>query len=747
MAKSSKKATRKFEKNHLKDTIEQRKQFKKFKGTNKNKAAAKSRRSEEQGYEKPGSKDTAKLKNGVNAAEAADLDDDFFQGDAELPTPLKKIDSKKRKRAAAGEGEAVSVEVDPTQDSAEEGSDVDAGDDLEMHKGDLDALAKKDPEFYKYLKENDAELLDFSEGGDLSEVDELSASDTERPAKKQKRKEKDKADVDSPKVTSALIQKWKTALSEEHSVGAMRQVVLAFRAAAHINEDEQEYKYTIPNPDVYHQLVSTALRDVPKALQYHLPTKEAAGGKMRVPTDSKKFKSLTPLIKSYSSSVHHLLTTLSDAPTLNLTLTSFEPLVPYLLQFRKFLKLVIRTIANVWSTSSYTETVRINAFLVLRRLMTLSDPGVRNQILKSVYEGLVKGSRNTTAHTLSSVNLMKNSAAELWGLDSKVGYTTGFTFIRQLAIHLRSTINQPTKDSYKQIYNWQYVHSLDFWSRVLSAQCDPLAEAQSGKQSPLRPLIYPVVQITLGAMRLIPTAQYFPLRFQLMRSLLRISSSTGTYIPLAAALLEVLNSAEMKKPPKQSTLRPLDFNVIIRTPTQYLRTRVYQDGVGEQVCELLGEYFVLWAKSIAFPEMALPITVMLKRWLKGVASKTNGNRNAKVSQMVGLVVQKLESNGRWIEERRSRVTFSPKDREEVEGFLKETGWEKTPFGGFVQGQRRLREEKKRVLDQGRKEEERQKKEERGGSEDEEHVPTGGGVVDVEDSDDEVSSEDGGDVDE
>jgi hypothetical protein len=35
-----------------------------------------------------------------------------------------------------------------------------------------------------------------------------------------------------------------------------------------------------------------------------------------------------------------------------------------------------------------------------------------------------------------------------------------------------------------------------------------------------------------------------------------------------------------------------------------LRSRTYQDGVGEQVAELLSEFFVLWSKHIAFPELS-----------------------------------------------------------------------------------------------------------------------------------------------
>jgi nucleolar complex protein 2 len=195
----------------------------------------------------------------------------------------------------------------------------------------------------------------------------------------------------------------------------------------------------------------------------------------------------------------------------------------------------------------------------------------------------------------------------------------------------------------------------------------------------------------------------------MMRSLLRISRATGTYIPLASALLEVLNSAEMKKPPKPSTLKSLDFASNYKAQKSYLRTRVYQDGVGEQVAELLSEFFVLWSTSIAFPELALPVIVMLKRWLKEVNNKGSGNKNNKINSAILLVIQKLEANGKWIEERRAKVDFAPNDRAGVEGFLKGFEWEKTPLGAFVVGQRKQREEKARLMEEGRREEDRKRK--------------------------------------
>lgn len=765
MPSRTKKSTKKFEKNHLKDTIEKRKESAKIKQRQQIKAKKQARNAADKTKASDNEDEpTAPQVKANGVAAMNDLSkmsvDEFFQGSFDLPEQKTSRWASKEKSVQQNIGKRKRVldedesEASGQGESSPASSDDDQEDGLEAHKDDLDALAEKDPEFYKYLQENDVELLGFNEDADLAEVDEL--SEEEAPKKKRKKtkgeKETTQGDLDvddGSKVSMAMVGKWKAALSEQHSLRAMRQVVLAFRAAAHINsEDDKEHKYSISSPEVYHELLITALEHVPKVLSHHLPAKESTSGKVRIAKDSKKYRTLTPLLKTYSASIHHLMESLSDIPTIKLTLSSLVPLLPYILSFKKVLKDLIKTTVNIWSDTSSDEATRITAFLLIRRLAVISDASLREAVLKTTCQGLVKGSRITNVHTLPGINLMKNSAAELWGLDPNIGYTTGFTYIRKLAVHLRTSITHPTKDSYKTIYNWQYTHSLDFWSRVLSTHCSPLANPtlKTPSASPLHPLIYPVVQITLGALRLIPTPTYFPLRFHLTRALLRLSRTTNTYIPLAPPLLEVLSSPDLSKPPKPSTLPPLDFSIALRAPKTYLRTRVYQDGLGQQIQELLAEFFECWAKHIAFPELIIPPSVALKRWLKSASSipsrgnknanskadrEGKGNKNAKLNSSITLLVEKLSANAQYIEGRRRQVSFGPSDREGVEGFLRDTPVEETPLGAFVQSRRKQKEEKERILEEGRREEEARKQREGRGKENGMDEVDGDGDVDVE----------------
>jgi nucleolar complex protein 2 len=730
------KATKKFEKRHLKDTLERRKGQKKTKQQQQLKARKKARRAEEEGKDASGNADEGSSSGDKKSVQDAFKDmsvDEFFAGGFEVPDLPKKKGSK-RKRGSDEESEQSDQSsgdepMVPDHDDASD-SESDIGD----FKEQLDALAKKDPEFHKMLKKDEPEVFDDLDNLELSD-------DEEEPRRKKQRKDADSdSGAEDNELDMATVKKWRKGLVEQHSLRAAKETVIAFRSAAQVSNSEAEdkdFKYSVSDPQVYHELLTTALKEIPKVFEHHLPVQESKNGKVHVPTDSKKFKTLGPILRSQISGVLHLLDHLSDPATLRLTLSSILPILPYLLSFKKLVRDVTKAVTAIWSAFSNTEATRIAAFLVMRRLVVIGDAGIRENVLKATYQSLVKGSRNTTVHTMPGVNLMKNSAAELWGLaggEGGVAYTTSFTFIRSLAMHLRSSITNNSNESYKTVYNWQYVHSLDFWGRVLALHC---ADASS----PLQPLIYPFTQVTLGALRLIPTATYFPLRFQLIRSLLRVSLATGTYIPLAAPLFEVLNSAEMRKAPKPSTLKPLDFNVSIRAPKSYLRTRTYQDGVGEQVQELLSEFFVMWAKNIAFPELALPVTVMLRRWLKEVNQRgkvKGGNKNTKINGMIQLLVQKIEANSRWVEEKRSKVEFAPNNRKGVDSFLKDVSWEKTPIGAYVVGQRKTRDEKAKIIEESRKEEERRRQKDK--------ETKGVGEEDEMESDDEEESDAGDDDD-
>jgi nucleolar complex protein 2 len=260
------KATKKFEKNRLHDVLKKRKDVSKIKQRKQMTAKRKERNARDNAPADGVEGVTKKPKtNGTNDDAFGEMSmDQFFQGGFQIPEMKKKPKSKtgKRKRTPVEENGTEDSDVDMEEATAaaeESASESESGDDTQTHKEQLAALADKDPEFFKYLKENDAELLDFAEDADLAEIDALSASEDEAVPRKKQKSKASKDDVDeeetASEVSKKLINKWKLSMEENHSLRAMREVVLAFRAAAHLSDDAgKTYKYNLTDPDGTHIL-------------------------------------------------------------------------------------------------------------------------------------------------------------------------------------------------------------------------------------------------------------------------------------------------------------------------------------------------------------------------------------------------------------------------------------------------------------------------------------------------------------
>ncbi|KAF8622635.1 hypothetical protein AX15_006884 [Amanita polypyramis BW_CC] len=572
-------------------------------------------------------------------------------------------------------------------------------DDLEdegkAHMLELTQLAEKDPEFYKYLQENDRELLEFKDDADNMSVDE------DREAPEDKEEDEDKENK-LPTLTMAVLKKWQKALLEHRSLRALRRMLIAFRSAAHVNEEDQVLAWNIDNSAVYNKLVTTTLRYTPVVLAHHVPYKKLPNGRFKPPTQTPKFRTLQKLIQSYFQNVIHIISQLTDYELLRLAVSESAKLIPYIMSSRKAIKHYLKKCLELWSTSE--DNVRLAAIVTIRMLASSSDESILDSVLRGTYLTIIRSSKSTTPHTLPSINLMKNSASDVFCIDHSTAYQHAFGFIRQLAIHLRNSMKIRTKESYKEVYNWQFVHAVDFWSIVLAKACQVQLLTEVGdKESELKPLMYPLVQVGLGATKSIPNGRSHPFHLHIIRSLLHLIKHTHIYIPLSPYLVPILTSAlAPSSRPKSLTLRPLDFNVQIRIPQQYVKTRIFYEGLMEETSYLLAEWLVTEAVhgSIAFPEIVVPIVVQLRKSLKDARA---GQGVIKNQNVVKNLLERIEDSVRWVEEKRKNVMFGPGNMDDV------TEWERdlkakvtdSPLFKYVKVQRKARDKRQKLAEKAR----------------------------------------------
>lgn len=710
MAKATKQ-TKKFQKNHLKRAIDDRKTFQKKKATIERAKKAKEARS-----------NRSRKALGVSGQQEDDDDDDDEEDDDDDDDDAAAEDDE----PGSGAFQGMSVEdflsggfkagmdsdaEDDDDEEGEDGEDMDSDDELseledlsdgEGHMQDLEQLKEKDPEFYKYLQENDKDLLQFggedSEGDDEEdedndmEDDDDAESSTSAAAKGKGRMtaEQETQEV----VTLQLLRSWQKAMIQQRSLKALRKLLLAFRAAAHMNDADEAtgsstHAYAIEEATVFNKLIITALKYTPVVLQHHIPAKPTANGKFKLPTQNKKFALLQRPIQMYFSNLHHLLRTLSEPKMLYVAVTESAKMVPFVMNNRRMAREYVKVMLSLWSEAA--DNVRIGAFLSLRKVAQAGDDAMLDLCLRGAYLSFIRSTKLTTMHTLPSINLMKNSGSELFALDLTASYQQAFAFIRQLAIHLRNALKTKSADAFKGIYNWQYLHCVDFWSLVLSTVCDKQRIEERGENE-LQQLIYPLVQVATGVIRLIPTSRYFPLRMHLLRSMLRLMQRTGVYIPLTPSLLEMLSAPEFTRKPKGSTLKPLEFSTTLRAPAAYTRTRVYADQLAEEVPHLLLEFLATQSRSIAFPEMVVPLCAQLRRTLKHGTSP-------KLSSTCKQILTKVDANAKWIETKRKDVDFAPNNLKEVDRFLKNLDAKaESPLEGALRLARKVRDQKRKVVE-------------------------------------------------
>ncbi|KAI9261426.1 Noc2p family-domain-containing protein [Phascolomyces articulosus] len=546
--------------------------------------------------------------------------------------------------------------------------------DIKRHKKELEQLKKQDPEFYKYLQKEENALLDFDESENEDEDDEEAGSgdddlnsenmdgmDMDEQSDSEEEMEEDESGLEI--LTKSMLTEWIQEVESSHSVNAMKKLLVAFKSAARMSDEEKmegvSLVYRIISPSVFNQLVVATMRNAP--IVFNRVFKCGQGNKS--PASAVRWQYYQSMVKLYLSNLIHLMTGLTDSDMLYVAVKEAEKCSAYWACFDKYAKEYLKILLNLWSNYSSSDNVRIQSFLAIRSLATAPVPKATKQTtyldlaLKNIYLTFVRNCKNTNAHTLPAINLMRNLAVELYGIDQELSYKQAFVYIRQLAITLRNAMQTKTKESYTTVYNWQFIHCIDFWANVLATNCQD-------ESSELRPLIYPLAQVALGTIKLVPDAQYYPLRFHVLRSMTTLGVSTKVFIPLAPYMFELFESPVLTKSPKPSTLKPLEWDTHLRTPQNYLRGRVFQDGVLEQLHECIYNYYKGYFYHIAYPEMVIPGIVAIKRFLKK-------SKPSKQVKKLHDLASKLDIKSKYILTQRSKIDFSPTQEDDVNKFIEE----------------------------------------------------------------------------
>ena len=195
-----------------------------------------------------------------------------------------------------------------------------------------------------------------------------------------------------------------------------------------------------------------------------------------------------------------------------------------------------------------------------------------------------------------------------------------------------------------------------------------------------------------------PNSRSYPFHLHIMRSLLHLVKRTEIYIPFSPYLVPILTSSlNPSTRPKSSTLRPFDFETQIRVPQQYVKTCILSEGIIEETAHLLAEWLASASVhgSIAFPEITVPIVVLIRKSLKNAKTGFGKEQN-----LVKVLLERIDESAQWMEQRRKPVQFSPGETDDVQEWEKiiKTKLDDTPLGKYVKIQNKAREKRRQLIE-------------------------------------------------
>lgn len=522
-------------------------------------------------------------------------------------------------------------------------------------KQEMGKLESEDPEFHEFLQENDGSLLQYGNRGDDDE--DAGSLDVDEAQNAADEPELPSVEGNMVRLTSALLAKLEKGALQMHGTKALKKIVNAYKSACHLTDAEQDgpskgQRYHIESSEVFDRLMVVALTKCHEEFHYQLlgkgskdtsPLPKKKGSDMsqdeetgdedvdpnkpinpKTLENSHRWATIKPILTTFLSASMHILSEAKEPELVVYVLKSLSNYMPYVTPFPRVAESMMKTLTSLWSApidaSEDYQVVRLHSFLRIRQLALTQPFPFIEECLKKLYLAYAQRAKFATAATVTSalptLTFMGNCVVELYSLDYHSSYQHAFIYIRQLALHLRTAMQKKTPEAMGAVYCWQYLHCLKLWVAVLTEACQlDDGGGSHGEDQLLRSLVFPLTQVILGTVSLIPSARYLPLRLHCVRLLQQLAAAAEMFIPTTSILLDVFDLRELYLPLKKvnkSSAQPLALTFRLRADNP-LRTMDELEMCVSETFILLNREVDLYQYSPGFPEFSVRISQRLRK--------------------------------------------------------------------------------------------------------------------------------------
>eukprot|EP00924_Labyrinthula_sp_SR-Ha-C_P008817 augustus_masked-scaffold_2-processed-gene-3.47-mRNA-1 protein AED:1.00 eAED:1.00 QI:0/-1/0/0/-1/1/1/0/757 len=571
--------------------------------------------------------------------------------------------------------EEEEAEQELEQEDKEVQEDIDENaDDYELQ---IEEVKKKDPEFYKFLQQESADLLTLPKASSPAISSEpLESSFQEYKSFVDsilKNKRKKKALNCSKEEFSTFVKKYSTVCKKICSQKSLKE-----------EKDFDKYVVTTTLTELK-MLINSVDSYALKGLQIVFRSSTNLLKSKWAELDEK-------LIKLFCGEINNLLQLLTNESHVScLRKLDFLKTIFYLMErnLNKFgsnkLDLTLFSTLKVFIETNYRCTKK-SGFKKQRTVFTLISFSVQRLVALFLKQAGATSNVSLKAGLQQAQIQRRNKAkqalkarfiAEMLNYDFlpvSFVYVNVFKYIRQLALELKESLRD--KINLSRVYSRPFISGLKLWAFVLQFFFAKERETdmkltftlRKGNQVEFRELVYPMVQIISQTMELSTKAEYFPLRIQLISLLNSIAASSGLYVPIFPHVLRMLTSrffTSLNENLETELLLKANLNSRLRIKSQEVKDKDVAQALLKLMLEEVESFVKIYRLSVSFPEMVIPTIGCLTKLKRSIP------KNKESVGVIKDLLKDIEKHSNLIIEKRKKSKFGPTNVSRMKAFSEE----------------------------------------------------------------------------